>query len=156
MRFSGAGGCCFGDVGSLKNVGTCNSGNHGHVAGIDILSATVHLLHIGDSSDNRFLVLLTFGGIEMNVFLCYAHENRTAVRKYFDRLSLDKALTVFWDQCIKPGEKWPAVLAKEASQADCMIIFLSSASHASDMVLNEITIAKGRGCRLVPLQLEAT
>src|SRR5258706_8492402 len=90
----------------------------------------------------------------MNVFLSYAAQNRSAVKKYHERLSQEGDFRIFWDQDNQAGENWPERLAKELSHADRLVVFVSPVAAASKFVVNEVLMARNRGAIVTPITIE--
>jgi TIR domain len=88
-----------------------------------------------------------------HVFISYSRHDRA----YVDRLAAhlkDQGEGVWYDREIASGDRWSTVVKRQIETCDAMIVVMSPTAETSEMVENEIDLARSRGKPLVPLLLE--
>ena len=79
---------------------------------------------------------------ELQVFLCYAHDDAREVRKLYDHLKQNGIVTWLDQENLIPGQDWKWEISKAVKQSDVVIICLSSNSISKEgFVQKEITYA---------------
>jgi hypothetical protein len=77
-------------------------------------------------------------------FISYKHDAQPDVRianATFESL-MKAGNDVFIDSQILIGDQWPRVIEEKLSAADYLIVFLSEAAIASEMIIEEVAIAR--------------
>jgi TIR domain len=98
------------------------------------------------------------GVIMARIFISYATPNRVIADEVSSRLRA-AGHTPFLDHelynGIRPGEDWKQRLYEELRKADAVIAVVTKSFVASNWCSAELGIADSRGCRLIPLRVEA-
>lgn len=89
-----------------------------------------------------------------DVFLSYQHSDREGVKLVFDLLR-DAELSVWWDTSLVAGQEFPEVIARELSQARCVVVAWSEKAVKAPWVLDEASFGRTRQI-LVPFSLDGT
>ena len=78
----------------------------------------------------------------LSVFLCHATDDKSLVRKLYERLKDDGIDVWFDDENLLPGQNWDIEIQKAVRQSDVVIICLSKKSVTKEgYVQKEIKIA---------------
>ena len=91
----------------------------------------------------------------MKVFVGYAHEDREVVASYVQRLERERGVEVFWDKKIPEGMRFLEVIAKEASEASALLVFVSQAACKSGFIPREVLVAQRQGVPVIPIWIES-
>jgi nucleotide-binding universal stress UspA family protein len=92
------------------------------------------------------------GGSVGHVFISYSRDDRAYVERLAAHLEA-AGVDVWFDYEIGSGERWSTVIERKIETCDAMIVVMSPAARSSEMVENEIDLARSRGKRFVPLLL---
>jgi len=96
-----------------------------------------------------------YAGDEPYHFVCYAHEDASAV--YSELANLHAAGANLWyDEGISPGSEWPEDLAQAIDGADRLLFFVSPASVGSRHCRNEVQYALDHDKPIVAIHLQPT
>ena len=87
-----------------------------------------------------------------DVFISYAHEDRSLVRELVHHLSR-AGFTVWWDRELSVGAELAAIIERELEQASCVIVVWSKASVRSNWVISESNAALDAG-NLIPMLVD--
>lgn len=85
-----------------------------------------------------------------DIYIVYSSPNVETVRKLVDLLS--NQWEVWWDD--KIVGKFAAVIERELPNSKCVVPIWSSASRDSDMVRDEISLAKKLGMQMIPAKID--
>ncbi len=121
------------------------------------LSSTVTERDLGASTRGGAIDHLT-------VFLCYASDDKEAVRSLYRRLGSDRIRAWFDEEDLLPGQDWDLEIRKAVAKSDAVIVCLSRRSVAkTGYVQREIEIALDAADKqpegtifIIPAKLEPT
>jgi TolB-like protein len=88
-----------------------------------------------------------------DIFVSYARVDRARVRPLVELLEA-QGWTVWWDQEIRPGQRFDSVIQDALSDSRCVVVIWSDNSVKSEWVMDEATAGKERGV-LVPATFDA-
>lgn len=87
-----------------------------------------------------------------DIFISYAREDLDKARALAGALE-ENGWSTFWDRTIPIGKSWHEWIANELNDAQCVVVFWSSASVVSGWVIEEADDGKQRGI-LIPVLIE--
>jgi len=99
-----------------------------------------------------------------NIFISYKRNvepDSSLAAQVFEALC-GKRHDVFIDRTLKVGQEWAREIEAKVRSSDFLIVFLTAASSASEMVKGEVEIARdqgaksGKGPRILPVRLAFT
>ncbi|WP_173807654.1 TIR domain-containing protein [Sphaerotilus uruguayifluvii] len=90
------------------------------------------------------------------LFASYSRHDREIVRQMCALLRISGAEVFRDEDAIKPGKKWRAVLADNLLRADCVLLFWSANSAASEPVREEYEEAIAKKVDIAPVLLDGT
>src|SRR3954468_436119 len=101
-----------------------------------------------------FAAICTHGGFvsEIDVFLSYSREDRTAARHIAESFEAD-GMNVWWDAALQSGQTFDEVIEQRLKEAKAVVVLWSPRSVASRWVRAEATLADRRN-KLVPAIIE--
>jgi hypothetical protein len=102
-----------------------------------------------------FAAICTHGGFvsEIDVFLSYSREDRTAARHIAESFEAD-GMNVWWDAALQSGQTFDEVIEQRLKEAKAVVVLWSPRSVASRWVRAEATLADRKN-KLVPAIIEA-
>ncbi len=89
-------------------------------------------------------------------FISYKHEVEPdeALADCFTKYLIKQGHQVFIDKQILIGQKWPPIIRQKIEEADCLVVLISNHSVASDMVIEEVSIAHSLKKIILPVYVE--
>lgn len=87
-----------------------------------------------------------------HVFVSYSRHDQAYVARLVTHLQA-QGITVWYDSEIQAGERWSERIKDAIESCTAMIVVMSPAAASSEMVENEIDLARSRGKRVLPLLL---
>ena len=97
--------------------------------------------------------LPAYTGDEPFVFVCYAHDDSSAVYSEIEWLS-DQGIRVWYDEGISVGSVWRAEIAEALQRASSVLFYVSGKSLESAHCNREINFALDEQKRIIPVYLE--
>jgi WD40 repeat protein len=88
-----------------------------------------------------------------DVFISYAREDRARVKRLADAFVAARGWSVWWDQRLRSGEKFPREIQDAVTHSRCVLVVWSPHAVDSDWVCAEATEGWQRGI-LVPVTVE--
>ncbi len=88
-----------------------------------------------------------------DVFISYAREDKAHVKRLVDAFTAARGWSVWWDQRLRSGERFPREIQDALSNSRCVLVVWSPHSVESDWVCAEATEGWQRGI-LLPLQVQ--
>lgn len=88
-----------------------------------------------------------------HIFLSYSHTDGAYVRHLASELE-DRGFSVWLDERIDAGAKWPHVIAQQLDACAAFIVVMTPRAYESDWVQNELARAKRKDKPVFPLLLE--
>lgn len=88
-------------------------------------------------------------------FISYSHRDSDRVIPVLDRLE-QRGVAIWYDQGIEVGSEWPEFIAQALVGAQCVIVFITPNSVASQNCRREINFAISKGIDVVAAYLEPT
>ena len=96
-----------------------------------------------------------YEGDEKYIFISYSHRDGERVRPIFERLFCE-GFNIWYDDGIDVGTEFPEVIAEHIKNCSEYIYFISNNSVNSDFCRNELTVARSKKKRILPVYLEDT
>ena len=91
---------------------------------------------------------------EYNVFLSYAHQDKSWVAEFIHALQTAGIRNWFDLNAVTPGELWPEKLQEALRQSETLVVFLSPDSVKSPSVLFEVGAAVADHKRIIPVLVD--
>jgi Tfp pilus assembly protein PilF len=89
-----------------------------------------------------------------DVFICYAHQDRTVANAVCATLEAHGIRCWIAPRDILPGSEWGAAIIDALQEAKAMVLVFSSGSNESDQVKREVERAVHQGIAVVPFRIE--
>lgn len=90
-----------------------------------------------------------------DVFVAYSRKDTIACEELVLALR-QQELVVFYDQSLKSGDRWRAVIANNIQKSPVFVVLLSKESMASAEVEGEVNLAKDSTASITPVRIETT
>ncbi len=90
-----------------------------------------------------------------DVFVAYSRKDTIACEELVLALR-QQELVVFYDQSLKSGDRWRAVIANNIQKSPVFVVLLSKDSMASSEVEGEVNLAKDSTASITPVRIDAT
>lgn len=89
-----------------------------------------------------------------NVFISYAHVNKSEVKDVINKLTAAD-ISVWFDEFIRPGSDWDESIEGAIKNSDIVLVFLSKAAVESKNVKQEYSFAIDEKKTIIPVFLES-